>query len=241
MGTTSVTDPSSPGFFTLQTDAVNGRNIVTVTATAILPTTFMRLGTYDEVTVTSTGEATRRMVDLSLVLDVSGSIGSAWGAVRDASRTFVNAFSAAHDRVALITYSNHGRVIDQMPASRGFAKAQVMADIPQNLPGGSTAMVEGLYKGWDEVRSVPSGQQSGLRVIVLFTDGASNSVPANYQNTGVSRGLRTSDFPKNFPDPDNMTWNNPNMQGFYSMTTGTLNPNYNITPPIWSSTQVLRR
>ncbi len=41
------------------------------------------------------------MVDLSLVLDVSGSIGSAWGAVRDASRTFVNAFSAAHDRVAL--------------------------------------------------------------------------------------------------------------------------------------------
>ena len=38
-------------------------------------------------------------------------------------------------------------------------------------------MVEGLYRGWDELRSVPSGQQSGLRVIVLFTDGASNSVP----------------------------------------------------------------
>ncbi len=240
MGTTSVTDASSPSFFQLETDAANGRNIITITATAVLPTTFMRLGTYDEVTVTSTGEATRRMVDLSLVLDVSGSIGSAWGAVRDASRTFVNSVSAQHDRVALLTYSNHGRVIDQMPASRGFAKAQVIADIPQNLPGGSTNMVEGLYKGWDEMRTVPAGQQSGLRVIVLFTDGASNSVPGLYPGGGgASRGLRTSDFPKNFPDPDNMTWNNPTLQGLYSTTTGAVGPNYSITPPNWNSTITL--
>ena len=68
-----------------------------------------------------------------------------------------------------------------MPAGRGFDKAKVMADIPNGLPGGSTAMVEGLYRGWDELRSVPNGQQSGLRVIVLFTDGASNSVPGIYR------------------------------------------------------------
>ena len=55
-----------------------------------------------------------------------------------------------------------------------------MADIPNTLPGGSTNMVEGLYRGWDEVRAVPAGQQSGLRIIVLFTDGASNSVPGDY-------------------------------------------------------------
>ncbi len=81
-----------------------------------------------------------------------------------------------------------------MPASRGFAKTQVIADIPNNLPGGSTAMVEGLYTGWDEVRTVPSGQQSGLRVIVLFTDGASNSVPANWGNRAsrAACGRRTS-------------------------------------------------
>ena len=64
-----------------------------------------------------------------------------------------------------------------MPAGRGFDKAGLMADIPSTLPGGSTNMVEGLYRGWDELRSVTDGQQSGLRVIVLFTDGASNSVP----------------------------------------------------------------
>ena len=98
--------PSSPGFFNLQTDAVNGLNIVTITATAILPTTFMRLGTYDEVTVTSTGEATRRMVDLSLVLDVSELDRVRVGRGPRRFAHFVNAFTAAHDRCALITYSN---------------------------------------------------------------------------------------------------------------------------------------
>ena len=53
-------------------------------ATATLPTTFMQLANFKQVTVSAAGEATRRMVDLSLVLDVSSSIGSKWGAVRDA-------------------------------------------------------------------------------------------------------------------------------------------------------------
>ena len=182
---------------------------MTVTATAVLPTTFMRLGTYDEVTVTSTGEATRRMVDLSLVLDVSGSIGSAWAAVRDASRTFVNAFDATHDRVALVTYSNRRRVIDQMPASRGFDKAQVMADIPQNLPGGSTAMVEGLYRGWDELRTVPAGSSPASASLCCSPTARRTACRPTRAARECRAALRTSDFPKNFPDPDNMTLEQP--------------------------------
>src|SRR6267142_6619927 len=85
--TTSVTDPTTdPNFFSLTTDAKTGVNTVTVTATAVMPTTFMKLGKFNEVTVSSSGEATRRMVDLSLLLDGSSSIGAQWGAVRDASR-----------------------------------------------------------------------------------------------------------------------------------------------------------
>ena len=45
-------------------------------ASAVLPTTFMKLANFNQVTVIGMGEATRRMVDLSLVLDVSSSIGS---------------------------------------------------------------------------------------------------------------------------------------------------------------------
>src|SRR5258705_7597482 len=100
LDTSSVTDPTSdPNFFSMRTDTATGVNTVTVNATAVLPTTFMKLGNFNSVTVTASGEATRRMVDLSLVLDVSSSIGPQWSAVRDASRSFINSFDGAHDRV----------------------------------------------------------------------------------------------------------------------------------------------
>jgi Flp pilus assembly protein TadG len=218
---TAAGNPTAAGnFYSLATDVTAGVNVVTITATATLPTTFMKLAKLNTVTIASTGEAQRRMVDLSLVLDVSSSIGSRWGAVRDASRAFINSFDKNGDRVALITYSDGARVLDQMPSSRGFNKAKLISDVPQTLPNGSTAMVEGLYRGWDEVRAVPRGQQSGLRVIVLFTDGASNSVPAIYPGSSSARGLRTWDFPDNGPDPDNQTHLNPRINGLFDTETG---------------------
>lgn len=243
MGTAGTDPTASGGFYAMQTVQASGVNVVTVTAATTLPTTFMRLANFNEVQITSTGEAQRRMVDLSLVLDVSSSIGSRWGAVRDAARAFVNSFDRNGDRVALITYSNGARVIDQMPASRGFDKTRVMADIPNTLPGGSTAMVEGLYRGWDELRAVPRGQQSGLRVIVLFTDGASNSVPGMFDTSGIAKGLRTWDFPDNGADPDNQTHLNPQIAGLYDTQTGNAGPNFgsafrwDCTTPLSSCTR----
>ena len=224
LGTSMEVDPTTqPGFFSSSVDAATGVNTVSVSASAVLPTTFMRLASFDDVTVSSSGAATRRMVDLSLVLDVSSSIGSGWPAVRDAARAFVNAFDGGSDRFALVTFHNGATVLDAMPSSRGFNKTKVKSDIATNLPGGSTNMVEGLYRGWDELRTVPKSAQSGLRVIVLFTDGASNGVPGNYYPataSGIASTLRTFDFPKNYPDPDGQTWDNPQIAGLYDTETG---------------------
>jgi hypothetical protein len=97
-------------------------------------------------------------------------------------------------------------------------------------------MVEGLYRGWDELRSVPSGTQSGLRVIVLFTDGASNSVPGNYDAApGRGLALRTWDFPKSSFDPDSQTWDDPHIDGLYDTSTGTANPSVSIVPTNWNN------
>jgi Flp pilus assembly protein TadG len=220
------------------TDAASGRNVVDVSAAASLPTTFMRLGNFTTMNVNATAEATRRMVDLSLILDVSGSIGAKWPTVRDSARAFIDSFDAAHDRVALSTFSNGATVIDQMPSGRGFNKTQVEADVPGALPGGSTNMAEGLYRGWDELRSVPSGTQSGLRVIVLFTDGASNGLPGIYDiQPGVARSLRTADFPKSPLDTTNQTWNNPGISGLYDTQGGaSVAPGCSVTPAVWSAT-----
>jgi Flp pilus assembly protein TadG len=239
MGTSTTTDPTTdPNFFSSSVDTVNGVNIVNVSASTVLPTTVMKLASFNQVTIASSSQATRRMVDLSLVLDVSSSIGSQWGTVRDAARQFIDSFDAAHDRISLLTFSNGAAVIDQMPSTRGFDKTTLEADVPNTLPGGSTLMVEGLYRGWDELRSVPSGTQSGLRIIVLFTDGASNGVPGAYDASGLAKSLRSWDFPKNAIDPDSQTWDSPHIDGLYDTQSGSQSPAYTLTVP-WNSTTTL--
>jgi len=117
----------------------------------------------------------------------------------------------------------------------------VVSHVPTTLPGGSTDMVEGLYRGWDELRSVPAGSQSGLRIIVLFTDGASNGVPGNWDGSGVAKSLRTYDFPKNFPDPDGQTWNDPTIGGLYDTASATsgASPSVSLHLPTWNATNTL--
>jgi Flp pilus assembly protein TadG len=227
MGTTSSTDPADASFFQLNTITSSGVNVVTINATAVVPTTFMRLANFNQVTVHASGEATRRMVDLSLILDTSSSIGWRWAYVQDAVQTFINSFDARSDRLSLIFFGNGARVVDPMSAGRGFDKARLISDVPGSLPGGSTAMVQGIFRGWDELRTVSNGQQSGLRVIVLFTDGASNSVPGIYNPgaPGLSRGYRTWDFPDNGADPDNQTHRNPPLDGLYDTTSNTAGAN----------------
>jgi hypothetical protein len=166
------------------------------------------------------------MVDLCLALDVSSSIAGGWPAVRDAARSFVDAFDPKNDRFGLVRYSNGATVPNPTWAGRGFDKTSVKANIPNSLPGGSTNMVEGLYRCWDELRAVASGQQSGLRVLVLFTDGASNSVPGLYPGQAAVRSLRTYDFPKNLPDPASQTWDNPLIVGMFDPQSGTQSPSY---------------
>jgi hypothetical protein len=96
-------------------------------------------------------------------------------------------------------------------------------------------MVEGLYRGWDELRSVPLGTQSGLRVIVLFTDGASNSVPGNFD--GSAKGIRTYDFPKDPGDTFSQTHDSPHLVGLFDTQGGAQSNSFDIAVP-WNSGSV---
>jgi len=69
---------------------------------------------------------------------------------------------------------------------------------------------------------------------VLFTDGASNSVPGDY-GTGPGVGLRTYDFPQNACDTHSQTWNSPHITGLYDTQTGANSVGIDTTVP-WDST-----
>jgi hypothetical protein len=96
-------------------------------------------------------------------------------------------------------------------------------------------MAEGIFRGWDEVRSVPLGQQAGLRVIVLFTDGSGNVFPGFLDASGVAKGVFSGDFPKVLPDPNNATTDMPSIQGAYQTENGNQSPSWLFTPPNWNS------
>ena len=53
---------------------------------------------------------------------------------------------------------------------------------------------------------------------------------------GTSRALRTWDFPKNYPDPDGQTWDNPQIDGLYDPLTGAANPAVSLRPAIGTTT-----
>ena len=117
MGVTSLQNPPVLSFSV----AGDGTNFVDVSSTAVLPTTFMRVAGFSSMTVTSSGQAAKRLVDLSLVIDKSGSIGPAWPQVQSATTQFINYFDEAQDRVALIMYSSNTIVYDPISIPRGYS------------------------------------------------------------------------------------------------------------------------
>jgi Flp pilus assembly protein TadG len=215
LGTSSVTDPATdPTFFNKVYDPASGANIITLKAQATLPMTFMRLAGFNQITVGGSSEARLRNVDLSLAIDCSGSLGSDWSAVRDAARRFINSFDAQSIRVAVTLFSDGAHVAYPMPATLNYTnvKSDAMAAIPNNLPGTYTSMADGFYRAWDEIRSVPYSSQSGLRIIILFTDGTPNGTPGYYQykgGTSYYREVNTDDF----PSAGGTSTNNPSVRG----------------------------
>src|SRR5579862_7280939 len=60
MGTSTTTDPTTdPHFFSSSVDTVNGVNIVNFSASTVLPTTVMKLASFNQVTIASSSQATR--------------------------------------------------------------------------------------------------------------------------------------------------------------------------------------
>ena len=173
------------------------------------------------------GEATRRMVDLSLVLDVSSSIGStvAGGARCGAGRSSTRS-TQDNDRLSLVTYGNGARVLDQMPSQPRLQQDQADQPTSRNtLPGGSTTMVEGLYRGWDELRTVPRRPAVGpSRHRALHRRRVEQRARQLRRGRASRRACGRTTSRRTCPDPDGQTWNNPQIAGLFDTETGAAEP-----------------
>ncbi|MCO5106598.1 MAG: VWA domain-containing protein [Burkholderiaceae bacterium] len=165
---------------------------ITVSGSADMPTTFIRVLGPAGTGVAAMGEAIRRDLDVMLVMDTSGSLSSSdLATLKSAAiNDFVNKFSAGAggDRVGLVSFSS-GAVIDaaiNKTTTRGFNRTQVNNAINALPRGGATASAEGMRKAVSELDGVPADTRSSLRVVLFFSDGAPNVVNGAFPRSGGS-------------------------------------------------------
>jgi Flp pilus assembly protein TadG len=171
------------------THEASGYWTVTVTGGATMPLTFMGIFGLARPMVGATGTTIRRDLDVILVLDTSGSLGTPADTLpklKAAAINFVNMFNAGTtgDRVGVVSFAS-GAVVDvpiDKTGARGFNKTLVVNAINALSVVGSTTAAEGLRQALIEINGVPPTKRSSQRAIVFFSDGAPNGVPATFRN-----------------------------------------------------------
>ncbi len=146
-----------------------GEKTVTVTAQRLLPTTLMRLLGLNFVDIGSSATAVVPPVDLVLVLDQSGSLGThgAWDDLQRAAREFVTHFDDDLDQFALVSF--HTRAGVRYPLQSNFT-VDTRRIIDEMGSLGWTNTAEGLRLAGQQVRS-KSARERAIKVVVFFTDG----------------------------------------------------------------------
>jgi Flp pilus assembly protein TadG len=178
---------------------------VVVSATAQMPTFFMRLLGMPTVTVSSNGIASRRDVRVVLVVDrsssMSGFFGTSANSIVPMTKKFVSSFSGAgdlggRDELGLVVFGGSGIVAypprdvtkdftdptQFTPPNNNFKQSGNMLDYLDALHHGSnTGTAEALYLAYMTLRADAQTNpdlSTKLNVIVLFTDGLPNGITA---------------------------------------------------------------
>ena len=165
----------------------DGSWTIVVTASATLPTSFSPVlpSGWQNFPINVSATCTVRTLDMVLVLDSSGSLtnpSTIPGLLRSAATNFVGKFDPANDRVGLIHFGS-GAVTDvTMTATKGYNLANIQNAIGtiNPLAGADTASAEAMRMARLQLDNIPTGSQNSLRVIVLFTDGAPNTIACNF-------------------------------------------------------------
>ena len=180
MGVSTVSDPN----VTWPT-APTGTAIINVQGDIDAPTWFMRILNFNSVHLTAVGQATRRNVNIMLVLDRSGSLGpgpigtNSCSAVVSAAQTFVNSFSNNRDRIGMVSFGSYynqdfAPAYDFLDSAHSGANSLSTVVLPQLVCTGYTNAAAAFSYAYSILKGL--GDHNALNVILFFTDGQPNTI-----------------------------------------------------------------
>jgi Mg-chelatase subunit ChlD len=177
MGTSNLTLTS-----TATTDATSLRS-VTTTASVDLPLVFMRFFGNNTTRVSASAVATRRDVNIMIIMDRSGSLANSGSCepLKAAAVGFVEKFSEKRDNLGLITFATSSLV--DRPLANVF-KTQVEGTLNSVVCSGATSSAQALWQGYQEL--VRLNQPGALNAIVFFTDGRPTAITEDFPILGTS-------------------------------------------------------
>ncbi len=165
-----ITDGLDDVTFSLSFDLnAEGETTVAARATQPLPTTLMRIMGWEEMDIGASAVAAVPPVDLSLVLDQSGSLAreGAWDDLQGAVIEFLGNFSDVIDQFSL----THFQVRADTPISMtDFFTTPMTTEIQNMVSAGDTNTGEGLRLGLEQMQ-LPVLRPRSRKVVVFFTDG----------------------------------------------------------------------
>jgi Flp pilus assembly protein TadG len=183
-GTGSRSDTMNPGDPTFAYDTSRAHiRTVTVNATTIVPLLFMPILHVNTGTVAATGTASRRDVNIILLLDRSSSMNNSSGACSAliaSAQSFVARFTNGRDSLGLVTFSSIAN-IDFQPSDQFKTVSPNLTTVLSTLKcSGYTSTAEGLHTAHQLIKGLGSASAGALNVILLFTDGSPSSITADF-------------------------------------------------------------
>jgi hypothetical protein len=205
-----ITDGQNDVTFSLSFDlSAQGETTVAAQATQPLPTTLMRIMGWEEMDIGASAVAAVPPVDLSLVLDQSGSLAreGAWDDLQGAVIEFLGNFSDVIDQFSL----THFQVRADTPISMtDFFTTPMTTEIQNMVSAGDTNTGEGLRLGMEQMQ-LPVLRPRSRKVLVFFTDGR----PTAFRNiiNGRDRVMAVSVYQTGrvrgyFNNPDQLSMDN---------------------------------
>ncbi len=155
------------------------------------PSYFLRYLRTEATHVRAMGRASRRDINVMLVLDRSGSLAnsSACAPMKNAAAAFVKKFANYRDRVGLLTYGGDYRIDFPMQTTPGnflSGSGSIPALINNINCVGGTNSAQALWNAYGELKR--TGEPGSLNVILFFTDGQPNALTFDFS---AANALRT--------------------------------------------------